>query len=74
MSFVISVVKKPLRNSLLETKSLIHKEYDMIKIANAPCSWGVLEFDLEGEVAQYAQVLQESYGQKTICPRTTLRG
>ena len=21
----------------------------MIKIANAPCSWGVLEFDLEGE-------------------------
>src|SRR5688572_3480434 len=29
----------------------------MIKIANAPCSWGVLEFDLEGEVAGYAQVL-----------------
>lgn len=23
----------------------------MMKIANAPCSWGVLEFDLEGEAA-----------------------
>lgn len=23
----------------------------MIKIANAPCSWGVLEFDLEGKAA-----------------------
>jgi len=32
-----------------------NKEYAMIKIANAPCSWGVLEFDLEGEVAGYAQ-------------------
>ena len=31
----------------------------MIKIANAPCSWGVLEFDLEGEAAGYAQVLDE---------------
>jgi len=31
----------------------------MIKIANAPCSWGILEFDLEGEVAGYAQVLNE---------------
>ena len=33
----------------------------MIKIANAPCSWGVLEFDLEGEAAGYAypQVLNE---------------
>lgn len=31
----------------------------MIKVANAPCSWGVLEFDLEGEVAGYAQVLDE---------------
>jgi inosose dehydratase len=31
----------------------------MIKIANAPCSWGVLEFDLEGEVVGYAQVLDE---------------
>jgi inosose dehydratase len=37
----------------------VHKEYAMIKIANAPCSWGVLEFDLEGEVAGYAQVLDE---------------
>ena len=31
----------------------------MIKIANAPCSWGVLEFDLEGEPVGYAQVLDE---------------
>jgi len=31
----------------------------MIKIANAPCSWGVLEFDLEGEIAGYTQVLDE---------------
>ena len=31
----------------------------MIKIANAPCSWGVLEFELEGEAAGYAQVLDE---------------
>ena len=31
----------------------------MIKIANAPCSWGVLEFDLEGKAAGYIQVLDE---------------
>ncbi len=31
----------------------------MIKIANAPCSWGVLEFNLEGEAAGYEQVLDE---------------
>ena len=31
----------------------------MIRIANAPCSWGVLEFELEGEAAGYAQVLDE---------------
>ncbi len=31
----------------------------MIKVANAPCSWGVLEFDLEGEAAGYGQVLAE---------------
>ena len=31
----------------------------MIKVANAPCSWGVLEFDLEGEAAGYTQVLDE---------------
>ncbi|WKZ45999.1 MAG: TIM barrel protein [Anaerolineales bacterium] len=31
----------------------------MIKVANAPCSWGVLEFDLEGEAVGYAQVLDE---------------
>ncbi|HEY9089164.1 MAG TPA: TIM barrel protein [Anaerolineaceae bacterium] len=31
----------------------------MIKIANAPCSWGVLEFDLEGEAAGYGRVLDE---------------
>jgi len=31
----------------------------MIKVANAPCSWGVLEFELEGEPADYRQVLNE---------------
>ncbi|NSW52255.1 MAG: TIM barrel protein [Anaerolineae bacterium] len=31
----------------------------MIKIANAPCSWGVLEFDLQGEPATYNVVLDE---------------
>ncbi len=31
----------------------------MIRIANAPCSWGVLEFDLDGEAAGYIQVLRE---------------
>ena len=31
----------------------------MIKIANAPCSWGVLEFDLQGEAAGFQQVLNE---------------
>ena len=30
-----------------------------IKIANAPCSWGVLEFDLPGEALGYGQVLDE---------------
>ena len=31
----------------------------MIKVANAPCSGGVLEFGLEGHTAGYAQVLDE---------------
>jgi len=31
----------------------------MMKIANAPCSWGVLEFALDGQVAGYARVLDE---------------
>ncbi len=31
----------------------------MIKIANAPCSWGVLEFELEGKAPDYVQVLNE---------------
>lgn len=31
----------------------------MIRIGNAPCSWGVLEFDLAGQAAGYAQVLDE---------------
>ncbi len=30
-----------------------------IRIANAPCSWGVLEFDLDEEAAGFAQVLDE---------------
>ncbi len=31
----------------------------MIKIANAPCSWGALEFGLEGKSQGYQQVLSE---------------
>lgn len=31
----------------------------MIKVGNAPCSWGVLEFDLEGETVAYDQFLKE---------------
>jgi len=31
----------------------------MIRIANAPCSWGVLEFELEGKAPDYIQVLNE---------------
>ena len=31
----------------------------MIRIANAPCSWGVLEFGMEGQTAGFAQVLDE---------------
>ncbi len=31
----------------------------MIKIANAPCSWGALEFELEGKAAGFEQVLNE---------------
>ncbi len=31
----------------------------MIQIANAPCSWGALEFGLEGESSGYLQVLDE---------------
>ena len=30
-----------------------------IRVANAPCSWGVLEFELEGKAAGYEQVLDE---------------
>ncbi|MGQ7871117.1 sugar phosphate isomerase/epimerase family protein [Sunxiuqinia sp. sy24] len=31
----------------------------MIKVANAPCSWGALEFELEGKSLGYEQVLAE---------------
>ena len=30
-----------------------------IQVANAPCSWGALEFDLEGRAAEFDQVLDE---------------
>ena len=32
-----------------------------MKIANAPCSWGVLEFELDGEAPDYIQVLDEMH-------------
>lgn len=31
----------------------------MIKVANAPCSWGALEFELEGKAPDYVEVLNE---------------
>ena len=31
----------------------------MMKIANAPCSWGALEFDLAGVAPNYVRVLNE---------------
>ena len=31
----------------------------MIKVANAPCSWGALEFELQGKAPDYVQVLNE---------------
>jgi inosose dehydratase len=31
----------------------------MIRVANAPCSWGVLEFDRDADTAPYPQVLDE---------------
>ena len=36
---------------------------DGIRIANGPCSWGVLEFDLEGATAEPGQVLSETFGE-----------
>src|SRR5262247_1288242 len=36
-----------------------HQRAPAISVANAPCSWGVLEFDLPGEALSYAQVLNE---------------
>src|SRR5688572_14166454 len=31
----------------------------MIRVANAPCSWGVLEFDRDAVTAPYSQLLDE---------------
>ena len=42
----------------MDKKILITYSY-MIKIANAPCSWGVLEFELDGKAAGFEQVLDE---------------
>jgi len=41
----------------MDTKIL--KRFKMIQIANAPCSWGALEFELEGKSLGYRQVLSE---------------
>ena len=35
------------------------KNTTTMPVANAPCSWGVLEFDLPGKALGYAQVLDE---------------
>ena len=38
---------------------ILIKAIVMIQIANAPCSWGALEFELEGETLTFQQVLDE---------------
>ena len=35
------------------------KPTNLIPVANAPCSWGVLEFDMPGKALGYAQILDE---------------
>ena len=42
-----------------------------MKIANAPCSWGVLEFELDGNAPDYAQVLNEMH--RNRLPRHRIR-
>jgi inosose dehydratase len=42
-----------------------------MKVANAPCSWGILEFDMEGETAGYLKVLYDI--QQTSYVGTELR-
>ena len=37
----------------------LNDQSTLIKVANAPVSWGVIEFDLEGQTAGPAQVLDE---------------
>jgi inosose dehydratase len=32
---------------------------NLLRVANAPCSWGVLEFDLQGDPIRYPQMLDE---------------
>jgi len=40
-------------------QKMFFMNHKKIKIANAPCSWGVLEFELEGKSLGYEQVLDE---------------
>ncbi len=47
-----------IRNSEFGTPSHMER-HPMIKIANAPCSWGALEFNLDGNTAAFARVLDE---------------
>jgi len=42
----------------MDTK-ILTRHKSMISIANAPCSWGALEFELEGKSLGYKQVLSE---------------
>ena len=53
------MVKKILIQIIYSIENINLKYEAMIKIANAPCSWGVLEFDLEGKAAGFEQVLDE---------------
>jgi inosose dehydratase len=46
---------------MVEMQNVASKRTGVIKIGNDPCSWGVLEFGLDGETAGYAQVLDEMH-------------
>lgn len=48
-----------MEQEILNKRTISTNNEKMIKIANAPCSWGVLEFELEGKAAGFEQVLDE---------------
>ncbi len=53
------LAKKPSEGCSARARSVKQYTGFMIRAANAPCSWGVLEFDRETLAAAYTQVLDE---------------